>query len=96
MLSENRIHQIRYFELIFQNINNTQTSSMCVLGYEEPTIEEAKIFWQKDCELYKDEHLIEINEISLEYAHESFDMERERDFPIFNRRQEKLLDKGEL
>lgn len=59
------------------------TSSMCVLGYRKPTIEEAKEFWKKDCELYGDETLVAIYELTEDEAYTDFDMSRENEFPIF-------------
>lgn len=60
-----------------------RTSSMCVLGYRKPTIEEAKEFWKTDCELYEDETLVAIYELTEDEAHTDFDMSRESEFPIF-------------
>ena len=58
-----------YYVLEFMiNGDKNQTSSMCVLGYRKPTIEEAKEFWKKDCELYGDETLIDVYEITKEEA----------------------------
>ena len=65
------------------NGDKHHTSSMCVLGYRKPTIEEAKKFWKKDCELYGDETLIDIYEIPKEEAYDGYDMSNEKDFPIF-------------
>lgn len=59
------------------------TTSMCVLGYRKPTIEEAKEFWKTDCEMYGDESLVAIYELSEEEAHDGFDMSRESEYPIF-------------
>lgn len=63
--------------------NKNHTSSMCVLGYRKPTIEEAKEFWKKDCELYGDETLIDVYEITKEEAYGGYDMSRENELPIF-------------
>ena len=63
--------------------NKNHTSSMCVLGYRKPTIEEAKEFWKKDCELYEDETLIDVYEITKEEAYGGYDMSRENELPIF-------------
>ena len=65
------------------NGDKHHTSSMCVLGYRQPTIEEAKEFWKKDCELYGDETFIDVYEISQGEAYDAYDMERENEFPIF-------------
>lgn len=74
-----------YYELEFAidcfNGELKHTSSMCVLGYRKPTIEEAKEFWKKD--IYEDETLINIYELTEEEAHENFDMSRESEYPIF-------------
>lgn len=59
------------------------TSSICGLGTHKPTIDEAKEFWKKDCELYKDGTLTDIYRISKEEAHQDYDMENEANFPIF-------------
>lgn len=73
-----------YYELVFAiNGDENHTSSMCVLGYRKPSIEEAKEFWKEDCELYGDESLIEIHELTYEEAHGAFDMSDEAAFPIF-------------
>lgn len=74
-----------YYELEFVigcfNGEVNHTSSMCVLGYRKPTIEEAKEFWKKD--IYEDETLINIYELTKEEAYENFDMSRESEYPIF-------------
>lgn len=73
-----------YYVLEFMiNGDKNHTSSMCVLGYRKPTIEEAKEFWKKDCELYGDETLIDVYEITKEEAYGGYDMSRENEFPIF-------------
>lgn len=73
-----------YYELVFAiNGDKKHTSSMCVLGYRKPSIEEAKAFWKEDCEMYGDESLIEIYELTYEEAHAAFDMSNEATFPIF-------------
>lgn len=77
------MREVKYYELEFKTGVSGITSSMCVLGYRKPTIEEAKEFWKADCELYDDEELFNVREISKEQAHEEFDMENEANFPIF-------------
>lgn len=73
-----------YYELVFAiNGDKSHTSSMCVLGYRKPSIEEARDFWKEDCALYGDENLIEIFELSYEDAHAAFDMSNEATFPVF-------------
>lgn len=73
-----------YYVLEFMiNGSREHTSSMCVLGYRKPTIEEAKEFWKKDCELYGDETLFDVYEITQEEAYDAYDMSRESEFPIF-------------
>lgn len=79
----------KYYVLEFIiNGDKHHTSSMCVLGYKKPTIEEAKEFWKKDCELYGDETLVDIYEISQEEAYLGYDMEKENEFPIFGEKGE--------
>ena len=74
-----------YYELEFAidcfNSEIKHTSSMCVLGYRKPTIEEAKEFWKAD--IHEDETLIAIYKLTEEEAHDSFDMSRESEYPIF-------------
>lgn len=76
-----------YYELEFliddDGSGLRRTNSMCVLGYRKPTIEEAKEFWKTDCEMYGDEALVAIYELTEEEAHTDFDMSRESEFPIF-------------
>lgn len=80
---------INYYVLEFlikvDEEGNQITSSMCVLGYRKPTIEEAKIFWKKDCDLCPDEELVNIYKISKKEAYADYDMERENDFPVFGK-----------
>lgn len=83
---KNTNKKIYYYVLEFlieEADGNRITSSMCVLGYRKPTIKEAKIFWEKDCELYPDETLVDIYEISSIEAHAAYNMENENSFPIF-------------
>lgn len=79
------MEEIKYYELVFSidcfDGELKHLSSMCVLGYREPTIEEAKEFWKTDCENIGE--LIGIYELTKEEAYHDFDMEREDEFPIF-------------
>ena len=89
---DKEVREYNYYVLEFR-INNdpNHTSSMCVLGYRKPTIEEAKKFWKADCELYDDELLADIYEISKEEAYDSFDMTNEHTWPIFGKEKETML-----
>lgn len=85
-MKNNKAKRIYYYVLEFlieeQPYGNI-TSSMCVLGYRKPTIEEAKEFWKEDCSLYPDEKLVDIYRISSIEAHNDYDMENEKKYPIF-------------
>ena len=80
------MRKYKYYELEFlledKDDGSTYTSSMCVLGYRKPTIEEAKEFWKDGCEVYGN-NLVGVYELTKEEAYDCFDMERENEFPIF-------------
>lgn len=81
----NRMNQkIKYFALEFAiDDGSEKTSTMCVLGYRQPTFEEAEEFLKEDCTRYGDEKLNAIYEVTSERAHDEFDMEAEATFPVF-------------
>lgn len=76
--------KIKYFVLEFAiDEDSKKTSTMCVLGYRQPTFEEAEEFWKEDCTRYGDEKLNAIYEIENSQAHDEFDMDGEAAYPVF-------------
>lgn len=83
---------MRYFEIEFdnepRNNDGVETDcvgdySICILGEREPSIQEAMEFCKKDMEKMGYKYVINVLEIPQEEARTFFDMEKEKEFPIF-------------
>ena len=83
---------MRYFEIEFDNEPRNQENtdgdtigdySICILGEREPSIQEAAEFCKIDMEEMGYKYVVNVLEIPQEEARTFFDMEREKDFPIF-------------
>lgn len=83
----------KYFEIEFSNDNTIDRStegcdedySICIIGNECPSIKEAEDFCKKDMDKMGYKYVVSITEISKEEAHTFFDMEKEDNFPVFNK-----------
>lgn len=85
--------KIKYFVLEFAiDEDSEKTSTMCVLGYRQPTFEEAEEFWKEDCTRYGDEKLNAIYEIESSQAHDEFDMDDMATFPVFGTDRKTVVD----
>ena len=83
---------LRYFEVEFDNQPRDKEGwdgdsagdySICILGERKPSIEEAARFCKRDMELMGYKYVVNVLEISQEEARTFFDMEKEKDFPVF-------------
>lgn len=83
---------MRYFEIEFDNEPRNQENtdgdtigdySVCILGEREPSIQEAAEFCKADMEKMGYKYVVNVLEIPQKEARTFFDMEREKDFPIF-------------
>lgn len=83
---------IRYFEIEFDNVPRNQEGwegdtigdySICILGEREPTIQEATEFCKEDMKQMGYKYVVNVLEIDQEEARTFFDMEREKEFPVF-------------
>ncbi len=82
--------EIKYYEIEFDNnikLRNRDEviggCSICIIGEHKPTFEEAEMFCKKDMKNMGYKHVVAIREISSEEAHTFFDMENEKEFPVF-------------
>lgn len=83
---------MRYFEIEFDNSPRNQDGvegectgdySICILGEREPSIQEATEFCKEDMEKMGYKYVVNVIEIPQEEARTFFDMEKEKEFPIF-------------
>lgn len=83
---------VRYFEIEFDNVPRNQEGwegdtvgdySICILGEREPTIQEATEFCKEDMKQMGYKYVVNVLEIDQEEARLFFDMEREKEFPVF-------------
>lgn len=83
---------MRYFEIEFGNEPGNQDKSktetigeysICILGERKPSIEEAAQFCKKDMEKMGYKYVVNVLEIDQTEARTFFDMEREKEFPVF-------------
>ncbi len=83
---------MRYFEIEFDNEPRNQDGleketigeySICILGEREPSIEEATQFCKEDMEKMGYKYVVNVLEIEQIEARTFFDMEREKEFPVF-------------
>lgn len=71
---------VKYFELVFDN----EDEGMCILGIRKPTAEEATAFIHHDLEnCYESTKVVVVEELSRNQAIALFDMDNERDMPVF-------------
>lgn len=83
----------RYFEIEFSNDNTLDRGtegcdddySICIIGYDSPSIEEATKFCKSDMEKLNYKYVVSVTEITKDEAYNFFDMENENNFPIFKR-----------
>lgn len=87
-----REDSMRYFEIEFDNEPRNQENydgttigeySICILGEREPTIQEATEFCKEDMKQMGYKYVVNVLEIDQEEARTFFDMEREKEFPVF-------------
>lgn len=69
---------MKYYEIDFDN-----EYGICIKGTRKPTIKEAEEFCKTDIEQSNAEHVIFINETTLEDACHFYAMENEEQFPVF-------------
>ncbi len=83
---------MRYFEIEFDNEPRNQDGSetdvvgaysICILGQRQPSIKEAAKFCGRDMEKTGYKYVVNVREIEREEARTFFDMEKEKDFPVF-------------
>lgn len=83
---------MRYFEIEFahepRNLEDWDGDiigdySICIIGERKPSLLEAAKFCKKDMEIMGYEYVVNVLEIPQKEAREFFDMEKEKDFPIF-------------
>jgi len=89
----------RYFEVEFSNNNTIDRSidgcgdemSICIVGTDWPSIEEAADFCKADMERNGYKFVVSVSELSEEEAYAFYDMSREKEFPIFNKHKEDFI-----
>jgi len=83
---------MKYFEIEFDNEPRNQEGwdgdvvgdySICILGEREPSIKEATEFCKEDMEKMRYKYVVNVLEISQYEARTFFDMEKEKEFPVF-------------
>ncbi len=83
---------MRYFEIEFDNEPRNQDGaetetigeySICILGEREPSIKEAAEFCKEDMENMGYKYVVNVLEIDQSEARTFFDMEKEKEFPVF-------------
>ena len=57
--------------------------SICIIGERKPTYKEAETFCKKDMEEMGYKYVVAVREIDAYEAHNFFDMENEKNFPVF-------------
>ena len=57
--------------------------SICIIGERKPTYEEAEAFCKEDMEKMGYKYVVAVREIDSDEAHNFFDMENEKNFPVF-------------
>lgn len=90
---------MKYFEIEFDNEPRNQDNcdgdvvgeySICILGKDKPTIQEAADFCKRDMKKFGYKYVVNVLEIDQEEARTFFDMEREKEFPVFERKEKSL------
>lgn len=83
---------MKYFEIEFANEPRNQEGydgdtigdySICILAEREPSIQEAAEFCKEDMNKMGYKYVVNVLEIEQTEARTFFDMEREKDFPVF-------------
>jgi len=54
-----------------------------LIGYRIPSVDEAKVFLAETMRMYECNRIVDIIEVSREYAEEMYDMDDENGFRIF-------------
>lgn len=95
-ISDERMRiDMRYFEIEFDNDPRNQEGhvsdmvgeySICILGDDKPTIQEAAEFCKADMKRTGYKYVVNVLEIDREEAHKFFEMERENEFPVFRKK----------
>lgn len=89
---EREVPSMRYFEIEFDNEARNQDGtenetigeySICILGERKPSIKEAARFCKEDMEKMGYKYVVNVSEIDQLEARTFFDMEREKEFPVF-------------
>ena len=70
--------KINYYEIEFGS-----SYSMVIKGVRKPTKKEAALFLENDMSKLNETKVVKVLSISKEEAYSFFDMEFEKDFPIF-------------
>ena len=83
----------KYYEIEFDNdvrcrefADSDETIgdySICIIGKRKPTYEEAEAFCKEDMEKMGYKYVVSVREIDSDEAHNFFDMENEKNFPVF-------------
>ena len=85
---------IKYYEIEFdtepRNSENWDGDcvgqySICILGIRKPTFAEAAQFCKSDMEKWGSKYVVNVKRISQLEARTYFDMDREKDFPVFGK-----------
>ena len=83
---------MRYFEIDFDNEPRNQDDmegdyvgdcSICILGKRRPSVQEAAEFCKKDMQEMGYNYVVNVLEITEYEARTFFDMEKEKEFPVF-------------
>lgn len=89
----------RYYEIEFAKsaelndnefIDTPDRPTICIVGEDEPTLDEAAIFCKSDMELYECDTVVSVTEITRAEAYDAFDMENEDRYPVFRRTERPL------
>ena len=92
----------RYYEIEFAKsaelndnelIDTPDRPTICIVGEDEPTIEEAAEFCKSDMGLYECDTVVAVREITKTEAYDAFDMENEDRYPVFRRAEYPMSDK---
>lgn len=79
--------ELRYFECMFAKgtkENYTEDGfSICIIGYDEPTPEDATDFCSLDLKTFKYDFVSNVFEKTKDEAGEEFNLENEENFPVF-------------
>ena len=72
-----------YFEVNVTDETYEKDESILLIGYRIPSVDEAKVFLAETMRMYECGRIVDIIEVSREYAEEMYDMDDENGFRIF-------------